>query len=440
MAIAWEKEMADLLGADRVVSDEATVEKLSKDYYWYSPVLDSKLKGKVADGVVVVKSEQDVEAVLAYAYRNSIPVTVRGAGTGNYGQAVPLEGGILLDLSKLDSILEIGDGYTRVQCGVKMGVMEKKARETGQELRIFPSTFMVATIGGFVSGGSGGLGSITWGNLWDGNVLEAVIYTMEERPRRLVIKGEDLFDYIHSYGTTGIMTELTIPLAPRHEWLQTVFHFDSYEAAARFSEAVALDESIRKRLVSSMEWPIPEYFTPLSKHLEREAAAVLLETEDGTLEALEAYAGQFGGRRGHTVPAEKYKKTVSLSDFTWNHTTLWALKTDPTITYLQASFKLHSYLEQFHLLKETFGDEVLIHNEWMRAGGRLIPVMIPLVRYTTQARLYDIIDFFEANDMRVSNPHTWVVNEARFGEFDRMERTKLINDPRRLLNPGKINL
>ena len=231
MHISWEKEIQEQLAKEIVFVDGETREKLSKDYYWYSPVLNRQLQNmKAADVVAIPRNEAEVAEVLAFGYRHNIPVTVRGAGTGNYGQAVPLQGGIVLDLSRMDEILEIGLGFARLQCGVRLGVIDKKAREVGQEIRIYPSTYVKATVGGFVSGGSGGIGSITHGNLWDGNVLEAVIYTMEETPQRLVIQGRELFDYIHNYGTTGILTEVTIPLSPRTEWAQAIANFDYLRA------------------------------------------------------------------------------------------------------------------------------------------------------------------------------------------------------------------
>ncbi|WP_199614138.1 FAD-binding oxidoreductase [Paenibacillus alkalitolerans] len=439
MAIGWEKEMRDALGDERLFLDITTREKLSKDYFWYSPVLDRQLKDKIADGIVVPADEDDVEFTLSFAHRHRVPVTVRGSGTGNYGQAVPLQGGLVMDVSRMDRILELGDGFARVQCGVRLGVLEKKAREQGQELRIYPSTFMKATVGGFVCGGSGGIGSITWGNLWDGNVLEAVIYTMEEKPRRLVVRGPELFNYIHNYGTTGIVTELTIPLAPRQEWMQTIVHFDGFEQALLFSESLAKDDSVRKRLVCSVEWPIPSYFKPLAKVLETGAAAVLLETVDGTLGAITALAAAFQGRVGHVIPAVSYRKAIGLSDFSWNHTTLWGLSTDPEITYLQAGFSPESYLEQVRSIKAKFGNEVLLHFEWVRSGGKITPSSLPIVKYTTEDRLYEIISYFESAGVKIYDPHTWVLDNGGRGEVGAMQRKKRENDPRGLLNPGKIH-
>lgn len=440
MSVEWTKEMAELVGPERLLLGFEQVDKLSKDYYWYSPVLEPLLRDKRAEAVVVPESEEQVAQVLAFAWREGIPVTTRGAGTGNYGQAVPLEGGIVLDLSGLDRVLEIGDEEARVQAGVRLGALEKQLRETGKELRIYPSTFMKATVGGFVCGGSGGIGSITWGNLWDGNVTEAVIYTMEEAPRRIVVRGSELPAYIHNYGTNGVLTELAIPIAPRTEWRQTVAQFDDFEACCRFAHAVALDDAIRKRLVAPVEWPIPSFFKPIVKRLESGSAACLLETADGSEQALAAHAEAAGGRIGYTIPSDQYRKTIGLSDFTWNHTTLWALKADPSYTYLQAGFHPTDFLRQIRLIKAEYGDEVLMHLEFIRSAGVVVPASLPVVRYTTRERLYEIIAFFRSNGVGINDPHTWTLEMGGRGELEAMLAAKRANDPRGLLNPGKLQI
>lgn len=434
----WENELLNLLDDKKLLLDLVSREKFSKDYYWYSPVLERQLKEKIADVIVIPVDENEVALTLAYAYRHQIPVTLRGAGTGNYGQAVPLKGGIVLDLSRLNQIVEIGDGFAKAQAGVRMGLLDKKAREVGQELRIYPSTLAKATIGGFISGGSGGIGSIEWGNLWDGNVLEAVIYTMEEVPRRLVISGDDLFSYIHNYGTTGVLTEVKIPLTTRTEWMQSIAQFAHFDQAVQFGEALARKAGIKRRLISSMEWPLPSYFIPLEKVLEKGAACVLLETEEGSLEALKLLAQEFGGRIGHVVEASDYRRSIGLSDFTWNHTTLWALKTDPSYTYLQSAFSLDNYMAQIHQIKQKFGDEIFMHFEWVKGGGKLVPSALPVIKFVNEERLYEIIDYFESVGARIFDPHTYLLESDSRNAVSSMWVAKRNNDPLGLLNPGKI--
>ena len=97
------------------------LERLSHDFYWYSPVLRPLLAGKNGEVAVQAVSVDEVLAILRFAGKHEIPVTVRGAGTGNYGQCVPLEGGIILDLSLMDKLEGIAaDGVAVCQPGLRL--------------------------------------------------------------------------------------------------------------------------------------------------------------------------------------------------------------------------------------------------------------------------------------------------------------------------------
>src|SRR5271167_2759345 len=137
-AANFEKLLGD---AARVIGQKEMVEQLSRDFYWYSPVLRKQLDGKVGDLVVQPVNAKEIQDVLRYCHANDLAVTARGAGTGNYGQAVPLHGGVVLDLARMDRIEEIqADGVAVCEPGVRLGVLENEARKVGWELRCYPST------------------------------------------------------------------------------------------------------------------------------------------------------------------------------------------------------------------------------------------------------------------------------------------------------------
>src|SRR5690606_15719286 len=100
-------------------------------------------------------------------------LTVRGSGTGNYGQVVPLQGGVVLDMSGFKQFLWARQGAARAQAGIRLTEFEKETRATcGMELRCMPSTYRSATLGGLFGGGFGGIGSVNHGPLAaPGNVL-----------------------------------------------------------------------------------------------------------------------------------------------------------------------------------------------------------------------------------------------------------------------------
>ena len=156
-------------------------------------MLKRELEAVTADVVVSPTSEAEVRDHPRGRLRLGIPVTPRGAGTGNYGQAMPLMGGVLMNLAEMNKIRSIERGRVVCEPGALLIDVDRAAEASGQELRMFPSTRGTASVGGFVAGGSGGVGSITWGGLRDfGNVLRLRVMTMEEEPRTLELTGEDL--------------------------------------------------------------------------------------------------------------------------------------------------------------------------------------------------------------------------------------------------------
>src|ERR1700677_2113110 len=338
----------------RVLTAPALLDRLSHDFYWYSPVLRPLLVNKTGDVAVQVISVDEVLAVLRFAGRHEISVTARGSGTGNYGQCVPLEGGIVLDLSLMDKLEEITSGCVAVcQPGLRLAVLETEARKQGWELRMYPSTLARASVGGFLAGGSGGIGSVMHGGLRDfDNVRAFEVVTMEEEPRVVLHEGAAVHEILHAWGTNGVLTRIWFALAPAVEWTQFTAAFDTYEQAFRFTKAIATDAAWTKRLATVFEWPIPSFFTPVKQVVRAEKSLALIMIATAQADALRAAAETAGGEVTFAGPFTGPRTQPLLSDYTWNHTTLWAMKADPAYTYLQCGFSANNCEEQFRLLRD----------------------------------------------------------------------------------------
>lgn len=426
----------------RVSTAPQVVNRLSRDFYWYSPVLRRQLDGKFADVVVHPLTVQEIQDVLRYCYANDIPVTPRGAGTGNYGQAVPLHGGVVLDLSRMDQIEAISpDGVAVCQPGVRLGILEGEARKVGWELRCYPSTVVKASVGGFLGGGSGGIGSVTHGGLRDFATVRAIdVVTMEDAPRLIHHEGEAVHDILHAWGTNGIITRIWLALAPSVEWGQCAIAFDTFDEAFDFSERIATSEEWTKRLVTPFEWPIPSFFSPVNTLAPKGKALIFFMIAEEQRTRLETAARQTGGEVTFSAPYVGLRTAPLLSDYTWNHTTLWAMKYDPEYTYLQCAFDAVKARSQFALLKQRFGDEFLFHIEFIKnAQGVVFPGSIPVVRFSTEKRLNEMIDYCREIGVGVANPH---VNNVEGGGRYRSDNVQLMAkhryDTKGLLNPGKM--
>ncbi|VEP14782.1 FAD-linked oxidase [Hyella patelloides LEGE 07179] len=426
-------ELSDI----EIITDIDRVTKLSLDYYHFSPILQSQLNDKKANLVVRPTTEADVIRVAKAGVNYKIPLTVRGAGTGNYGQCIPLEAGIILDLSKMNQIKWLKPGIACVEPGVKMAAFDKQAREIGWELRMAPSTYRTATIGGFIGGGSVGMGSMNYGQIKDrGNLHRVRLVTMEEQPQILELTGDDVQQVIHGYGTTGIITELEIPLAPAYPWQEIIVVFDDFMTAAQFGQALSDSAGIVKKLVSIHSAPIPSYFTALQPYLTQGKHCALLMVSEYDVAPLKDLVTEYGGTFTYSKTAAEAAKGTSLLEFTWNHTTLHARNIDPSFTYLQT---FYFTLERVEKMYQHFGDEIAIHLEFLKAGGKAVPGGLQLFRFTTEERLQEIIEYHEANGAFIANPHVYTIEDGGDKQIDKDKVAfKQKIDPYGLLNPGKM--
>ena len=434
-----------LVGPVKWEDNPILVRQKSRDFYWYSPVLKRELEAVTADVVVTPTSEAEVRAVLAAAYQLEIPVTPRGAGTGNYGQAMPLMGGVLLNLAEMNKVKSIERGRVVCEPGALIIDVDKAAEASGQELRMHPSTRGTASVAGFVAGGSGGVGSINWGGLRDfGNVLRLRLMTMEAAPRALELTGEDLHKAVHAYGTNGIITEVEMPLTAHYDWADVIVGFDSFDAAAAYALALGEQDGILKKLMTVVAGPTPhDCFLRHRALIPPGASVVILMIAPHSLDAFEAFTRPYRDARilldsSHAAP-ETLAGLPPNYELTWNHTTLRALRVDPRVTYLQVRYPTDGGLKLIKRIHDLYGPEVRGHLELIRFNGRIGFAGLPLVTFTTEARLQEIIAEHEAMGAMIFNPHRYTLEEGGMKQTDAIQLAfKRETDPRGLLNPGKM--
>ena len=438
-AIDWEEIAQQLSPIETILAPEQ-VAKLSKDYYHFSPILAKQLADKEGDIVVRPKTELEVLKVARICVAAKLPLTIRGAGTGNYGQAVPLAGGVILDMSGMNAVKWIRPGRAAVEPGARLAAIDRVSRPQGWELRMAPSTYRTATIGGFIGGGSGGSGSVMYGQLADrGNVQAARVVTMEDEPRVIELRGDRVQQVTHAYGTNGIITELEIPLGPAYPWMEAIAVFDDFMSAARFGQAIGDADGIIKKLISIHDWPIPSYFGALKESLPDGKSAALLIVSEADLEAMEALVAEYSGTVTYRKDAEQIGKGSAIAEFTWNHTTLHARSADESWTYLQTVFPYDPQLSLVQHLHEHFANEVIMHLEYIRVQGKILPAALQLVRYSTAERLNEIIQYHEEKGAFIANPHTYLLEDGGRKTVDQAQLNfKKKVDPYGLLNPGKM--
>jgi len=142
-------------------ADPALLRQKSRDFYWYSPVLKRQLDGKTADLWARPRDEAEVLRILTECRAARVPVTARGGATGNYGQCVPLEGGLVLDMTAMDRPLVLEDGVLEAEAGAKMIDMKIMPHLPDDDMHVnFESPADPATVRAWYAAELGGKGFV----------------------------------------------------------------------------------------------------------------------------------------------------------------------------------------------------------------------------------------------------------------------------------------
>lgn len=199
------------------------------------------------DVVVFPESTQDTSAIVRFAAENNIPVYTRAAGTGHIGGCVPVRGGILVSMMRMDRILEISpaDGVAVVQPGVITGDLQDAVRKHGWYYPPDPASLKECTIGGNVATNAGGPRCLKYGVTKQYILgLEAVLASGEIlRTGGRCHKNSTGFDLTAlmagSEGMLGIVTEVTVRLIPHPETRAMLgASFPDFAAAAAAVQAI----------------------------------------------------------------------------------------------------------------------------------------------------------------------------------------------------------
>jgi FAD/FMN-containing dehydrogenase len=422
-------------------TDERQLRLKSRDFHWYSPILTPQLQNCRADIVVAPRSEEEIETVAAAAARRRIPLTVRGGGTGNYGQSVPLKGGIVLDMTRYDKVMAVTPGSIRAQAGAFIASALEAALATGQQLMMYPSTMKSATIGGYLGGGFAGIGSVRHGIIRDSGMIQSLkIMTLEEQPRTLALSGDDVGFVFHAWGTTGIILEAQLKLVAAEKWIDCIATFPGYGDVIAFGNA-AFASDLDIFLLSAVERRFAPFYKRLNAYFDGSRHAMFSMVKESDVERFFALAGKFNGQRSMAVSAAESAAANlrRIHETAFNHTTLMALQVERQWTYLQVVMPNPFEPELAEEQMRRFGDEVLMHHEYTREKGRCRIGGLPLIRYTSERRLQEIMRSFEDDGCVLNNPHIFKLEDG--GRFDPEGRKMAFRadvDPFGLMNPGKL--
>jgi alkyldihydroxyacetonephosphate synthase len=245
-------EIASAIGSDSISSDPERLDAYVADTYW--PALHAAAAGAPLarpDVVVEPRTEEAVAQVLAIATEHRTPVVPWGGGSGTQGGCLPTRGGIVLDLRRLDQIIDIDEKSltVTVQAGMNGKRLEAELNARGLMLPHYPASVEWATVGGYIAARGSGVLSTRYGKIED-LLLSVRVATPALGlidtvcvPRHAV--GPELTQlFVGSEGTLGVITRATLQLVPVPP--QRRF------AAVSFSSIGAGIDAIRRALQSGL--------------------------------------------------------------------------------------------------------------------------------------------------------------------------------------------
>jgi len=416
--------------------------------------------------VVYATTTEEVSGILKMADDERIPVTVWGGGTGVTGAAVPIRGGIVLDLSHMDRILDVrpGDRLVVVQPGVLYADLNRRLAPSGFAFPPDPSSGNAATIGGNVATNAGGMRAGKYGVTKDyvrgllvvlpgGKVMRTGTRTMKSS------SGFNLTQiFVGSEGTLGVITEITLKIAPVPKERCTTL--------ATFKSIVEAGRAVSQIMSSSL---VPSALEIVDRHcieaINRNSDLCLPQVGAIVLAETDGFTGEEALFQMEKI-VEACRNNGSLE-------TRWAGSAEEAESLWEARKTTYPVLA--HLNNTTYSEDITVPisklPDILNALQELCvkyDLIIPTVGHVGDGNLHPHFSYDRTNPNQVarvrkaerelyekavelggtlSGEHGIGLAKAPFMslehdamEMETMRRLKQMFDPHNILNPGKLSL
>lgn len=418
------------------------------------------------EAAVWPKSTDQVSEILKLANEARFPVVARGAGTSLAGLAVPSEGGLVLDLCRMDGILKINieDRLVVVQPGVVYADLERALAPHGFFFPPDPASGAVCTLGGNVATNAGGIKGAKYGTtrdyvlalevvLPDGRILHTGSKCMKS------VSGYDLTRlFVGSEGTLGVITEITLKVSPKPPRSSTALAtFDDIEDAGK-----AVSEIIRAGILPSAleiidQQTLAAINENTSLNLPEVEAMLVAETDGYTLEET-----QFQLSRIIDIFKHNRASTVRHADSREEAEALWTARKSAYGVIARINNTL--IVEDLAVPMSRVPDML----RWISVISKKYQLNMPTVGHAGDGNLHPVISFDRTSPEQVgrvegaaeelfekvielggtlTGEHGIGLAKIPFLDWEHdalsmeiMRAVKKLFDPNNILNPGKMGL
>ena len=445
------QELEALLGPDQISTAPAQLALHAQD--------QGPHHAHQADVVVWPQTAEQVAAILKLANAARIPVTPWGVGTGLEGNAIPLHGGILLSLEKMDKVIAIHDEDFQVT--VQPGIPHKDLNAKLARYGLFfpPDPGANATIGGMLANNAAGIRTVKYGATKD-NVLRMQVALADGRLIEVGSRsikqssGYNLLQlFVGSEGTLGVITEATLKLVPVPEHMSAII--------AGFPTVEAAIETVVAVRGSGIDVAALEYIDETNTRMMNEAGTdiapyptLLMEihsAHEETLESDMAIVREICEDSG----ALSFKATADLAErkTLWNarhhaYETMTRLHTGQKIFIMDVAVPISAYPELIAFSRSAIDAAGIVGYMKGHAGDGNIHVELPFgddegfakVQQVNSAIVYKSLELGGTS----TGEHGVGIGKAQFMRaehgpaLDVMRSIKQTLDPNGILNPGKV--
>lgn len=414
--------------------------------------------------VVLPEETEEVSRLLRYAYQHRIPVVTRGSGTGLSGGSVPVAGGIVLCLVKMNRVLQFDEKNLTmlVEPGVTTITVAELADSAGLLYPPDPGSMRISTIGGNVGENAGGLRGLKYGVtrdyvmglevvlangevVWLGSkcVKDAAGYSMKD-------------PFVGSEGTLGVITKVLLKLVPKPQAKKTLLAaYPRMDAAAETVSAIIAHKIIPCTLefLDKITIRCVEEYAHIGLPLDCEAILLMetdghpavVEEEAGKMEALARECGASSVQVAATAEESTKLASARRSAFSAlariSPTTILEDATVPRSELAKMVNFIQGVAERYRLKVGTFGH---------MGDGNLHPTFLTNEQdseemHRVESAMKEIFDFAVALGGTITGEHGVGLAKKRYlpeaiGEasLQLMKQLKQTLDPKGILNPGKI--
>ena len=408
----------------------------------------------VPDAVVQPETEDELVALVRWAVERGVPLTPRAKATSGYGGVVPINRGLVVDMRRLRRVVRVDAGAmtATVQPSIVWERLDHELDPHGLTLRLYPSSYPSATVGGWLAQGGAGYGSYRFGWFRD-NVVSARLVLPSGEVR--VLEGDDLDLVSGAEGITGLISEVTLRVMPREPLSIVGVRCPSPAALAAFLGGVVSAElpvwslGFVDPAMIELTNRCPPRAHPREDNVEMPVCyLVSLALRAADAEAATARLDELIEHAG----AERLAESLAQHEWDNRFRIMRVKRLGPSLVPAEVVVPLDSLRETLEELSAKIHQPLVIDGITIARGAKGVPevVLLGFIPQDERSLSYDLVFGLALSVTAIAERHggraystglyfRHKAREVLGGEaLARLERFKRDADPSGVMNPGKV--